>query len=78
MDGTGDTEDLSTYSGEVVSDRTGSSGGGMMGVPLALKEEGAVDVDPILKEGWTVGLHEGIELCIVRCSSRNKEDLIGR
>jgi hypothetical protein len=78
MNGTGDTKDLSTYSGEVVSKRTGSSGGCMKGIPLALKEEGAVDIDPILKECWTVGLHEGIDLCIVRCSSRNKEDLICR
>ncbi len=78
MDGPGDTEDLSTNSGEVVSDRTGASGGGVKCVPLALKEEGAVDVNPILEEGWTVCLHKGIYLRIVRCSSRNKEDLVGR
>ena len=78
MDGTGDMEHLGTDSGEVVGDRTGSSGGGMEGIPLALEEERTVNVDPILKKSWTVGLHEGIDLRIVRYISRNKEYLIRR
>ena len=59
---------------EVVSNGARAARGSMKSITFALQEERSVEMDPVLDEGRTVGLNEGVNLAVVGRSCRDKED----